>query len=329
MNRMKITIACLFIMGVMVGSVLGDGKVVIVPGLTETEIRSVTTYIPFFSGVENALKEQGVAYEYYHVGLDNAPDDDTRMAAAKEAISKIKSMDPDVIVAVNDNVVKFIGMQFEETPVVAGYFFGSAASLGLPTKNITGVERRSFAVDVWSIAKQVAGVNTVSMISKDSYSMQQIRTFLLEQADTLEKLSGVRMKEMYLCNTFDEWKNLVKNWSEDLIYLADTTRLMEGDKEVPTAEVVQWTVDNATVPVVGANTEAARDGALFAMVTSEAQWGNQVANMVIKILNGTPVSDIPIEKVSKGKLLINAKTAITKNIDIPYEILNSADHIYE
>jgi putative ABC transport system substrate-binding protein len=213
--------------------------------------------------------------------------------------------------------------------VVAGYFFGSPAALGLPTKNVTGVARRSFAVDIWSIANQVTGAKTVSMLSKSGESMAQVRSGLLAKADDLEKMSGVRIKEMYLCNTFDEWKKQVKNCTEDLIYLADTTRIMDGDKEIPSKDLIRWTVDNANVPVVGATDAAAQDGVLFSVVTSEGVWGKQMADMVVKIINGTPVSDIPMETVKKGKLLINAKTAMEKNIEIPYEILNSADHVFE
>ena len=137
------------------------------------------------------------------------------------------------------------------------------------------------------------------------------------------------MKEMYLCDTLDEWKTHVNNWTEDFIYLADVSRLKEGDREVSGTEVVQWTVANAKVPVVAASEEAARDGALFAIVTSEELWGKQVGNMVVKILKGTPVAEIPMETVMNGKLLINGKTAVSKNIDIPYEIISSADHVFE
>ena len=35
------------------------------------------------------------------------------------------------------------------------------------------------------------------------------------------------------------------------------------------------------------------------------------------------------ETVSKEKLLINGKTAMEKEIEVPFEIINSADHIFE
>ncbi|MBA3029213.1 MAG: hypothetical protein FP816_10445 [Desulfobacteraceae bacterium] len=325
----KIILIGIWAMILFSGNVMAAKKVLIVPGLSEEEIKSVTTYEPFFKGIEAVLSREKIVPEYLYVGLDESSDDAARDTLGKEAVLKIKAINPDVVIAVNDNVVKYVAMQVENIPVVAGFFFGAPEALGLPTANITGVARRSFAVDIWAMAKQISGANTVSMLSKNSFSMAQIKTGLFAKVDVLEKMSGVRLKEMYLCDTFDEWKKHVENWTEDLIYLADVSRIKNADKEVPASELVQWTVANAKVPVVGANEEAAKDGALFVIVTSEEKWGEQVGTMVLKTLSGTPVKDIPMETVMKGKLLINAKTAIDKKIEIPYEILNSADHIYE
>ena len=325
----KVMVICLSGLLWFAGNGVCGNKVVIVPGLSEKEIVSVSTYVPFFQGLEQVLGENNVVSEYYYVGLDSASNDEARMALGKEAIDKIKAINPDVVIAVNDNVVKFVAMQIKDIPVVSGFIYGSPAALGLPTPNITGVARGSYAVDIWSMAKQLSGASSVSMLSKNSFSMAQIRSGLLAKIDLLEKLSGVRMREMYLCDTLDEWKKYVENWSEDLIYLADVSRIKDGDREISAAELVRWTVDHAKVPVVAANEEAVKDGALFAIVTSEEIWGKQVGDLVMKVLNGTPVSEIPMETVTKGKLLINAKTAMEKKIMIPYEILNSADQVFE
>ena len=305
------------------------GKVVIIAGLPEAEMGANTTYVPLFESIEKAFKTNDITWSYLYVDLDNEPDDAAKMALGKKTADSVKTMAPDAVVVVFDNVITYVAKQIDGIPVVAGYFFGTPKSLGLPTDHITGVARRSFAVDIWAIAHQLTGAKTVSMISKNSFSMAQVRKQLLANADALEKMSGVRIKEMYLCDTFDEWQKHVTNWTEDLLYLADTSRVSRGGTEIPSAELVKWTVDNAKVPVVGPTEEAARDGALFSVVTSEGVWGQQMADMVIKVLNGTPVSQLPMETVSKGKLMVNAKTATQKDIEIPYEILETADRIFE
>lgn len=56
----------------------------------------------------------------------------------------------------------------------------------------------------------------------------------------LEQATGVKFTDMYLCDTFGEWQNHVKNWSEDLMYIIDTSRLTEGDRELMPEESTKW-----------------------------------------------------------------------------------------
>jgi len=179
------------------------------------------------------------------------------------------------------------------------------------------------------MANQLTGGKTVGMLSKKSFAMEGIRKIMFARAPVLEQTTGVKFTDMYLCDTFAEWQNHVKNWSEDLMYIIDTSRLTEGDRELMPEESTKWTLENAKAPFFSSNEYDVRYGALFSIVTSDVAWGRQAVEMVKKILAGTPVSDIPMETVTKGSLFINAKTAEKFKIDIPYEILETADHIYE
>ena len=53
------------------------------------------------------------------------------------------------------------------------------------------------------------------------------------------------------------------------------------------------------------------------------------AVQVIKVLNGTKPSDIPIEQPSKFKLIINAKTAEALGLILPLSLLASASEVIE
>ena len=330
MNKwIKIVVFCLFGWGMLAGSAWSEANVAIIVGLPENVVKSTPTFAPLFTELEDALKTSKVSWEYFYVNLDIATDDAAKMALGKETLTKVKAANPKIIISIFDNVIKYIAHQVEDVPVVAGYFFSSPEALGLPTKNITGVARRSFAVDIWSIANQITGAKTVSMIGKKNFSMAQVRAGMVAKTDELEKQSGVRLTDMYLCDTFDEWKKFIENSSDDLIYAVGTTMIMDGDKELTSAELVRWTVDHAKGVVVGATEDIVRDGALFAVVTSEGIWGKQIADMVLKAVSGTPVSQIPMESIQKGKLVINAKSAMQKKIEIPFEILSSAEQVYE
>jgi putative tryptophan/tyrosine transport system substrate-binding protein len=53
------------------------------------------------------------------------------------------------------------------------------------------------------------------------------------------------------------------------------------------------------------------------------------AVQVIKVVNGTKPSDIPIEQPSKFKLIINAKTAEALGLILPLSLLASASEVIE
>lgn len=93
-------------------------------------------------------------------------------------------------------------------------------------------------------------------------------------------------------------------------------------------ELTRWTVDNAKVPVIAAAEADVEGGALLAVVTSEKTIGKMAAETALEILNGASPGQ-EYKQSKKGKLVINAKTAQKYKLDIPYEILSSADRVIE
>jgi ABC-type uncharacterized transport system substrate-binding protein len=311
------------------GAAFAAQKVLVVAGVSETVASSMEAYEFFIQGIRETLGTKNVAPEFLYVDFDGIPDDAGKIAAGNAAVEKIKGLSPDVVMVLNDNTLKYVGLNMTEVPVVFAFVFGAPDTLGLPKPNITGVARRSYAADIWKMAKELTGAKTVALISKNTFSMAGVKQVLSSQTDGLEKLSGVRYLDMFLCDTFEQWEKHVKNWPAEMIYLADASRIKNGDKEMTNAELVAWTVSNATVPVIASNEEDTRSGALFSIVADVKGWGSQASEMVLKVLAGTPIAQIPMETVTKGALLINAKTASKMGVEIPYEILSTAEKVYE
>jgi putative tryptophan/tyrosine transport system substrate-binding protein len=327
-NRIIFVLLCMSLILIFAGPALAGKKVLVLLGSTqESAIRAGHDVV--YEGIHSILKPAGIVPDFLWVDLDSLPSAELKLAAAKAAIPKIRAINPDLIISVSDECVALFGQQIDDIPMVFTLVFGAPASMGLPKTNITGVLRRSYAVDIWAMAKKLLNVNTVEMISKKSSAMEGVKQYLSAGADKLAAASGVRYMDMYLVDTFDEWQDRVKNISADFIYLADTSRISQGDKILTRIEISRWTADNAKVPVIAAAEEDVAGGALFSIVTSEEAQGAHAAEIALRILNGAAPSDIPYETSVKGKLVINAATAEKMKVEIPYEILSSAEAIFE
>ena len=97
------------------------------------------------------------------------------------------------------------------------------------------------------------------------------------------------------------------------------------DNTVATAmPVLSETAIAAQIPVyVGADSMVI-DGGLATVGINYVQLGNQTAAMAAQVLEGTPISDIPVETLDNFATVVNTTTAEALGITIPEEILASA-----
>lgn len=303
-------------------------KVVVISGVSKASAPGIG-YNLIYEGINEVFKPAGIKPVFQWKEMDSLPTEEAKMAAGDEAIASLRAEKPDLIITLNDDALKFVGARIDDIPVVFAWVWGSPGKLGMPKDNVTGVLRTSYAADIWKLAKTILPkADTVALISKSSASMAGIRKVLTGRANLLKQASGVQFKEMYLCDTFDDWQKTVDTFPEDFIYLADTSRMVKDGKALTREELSAWTVDHAKVPVIAAAEVDVAGGALFSIVTSERGIGQTAAEVGLRILNGEPPPQVYTQS-KKGKLLFNLKTANKYKIEIPYDLLSSADKVYE
>ena len=303
-------------------------KVVVISGVPEAAaVQSRNDQV--CQGIKEVLKTEGIVPSFEWVGLDALATVELKSAAVDKVLAKAKAEKPDLLIVLNDNMLGYVIKKVDDLPVVFCWIFTPPQYLGLPKANFTGVTRMSYAADNWIMAKQLLGANTVGLLSKDNPSMAAVKGYLAAGADKLEAVSGVRYKDMFLVKTFDEWKKAVEAFPYDFIYIADSSQVMDGDRVMERAELTGWTVKHSKVPVIAATEADVEAGALFSVVTSEKTIGVKAAESAVKILKGAAPADVPYVTSSKGRLLINIKTAQQYKLEIPYDLLASADKVYE
>jgi len=304
-------------------------KVMLLVGGTKLETEKIPATALIRDAIIQVMGEANIELNIQYADISESYDDALNVKRGLETISVVRQYQPDVLITQYSTALQYVGIKIDDIPVVFVWILVDPKTYGLPKPNITGVLRRSYAADTWALTRELLGIKRIALLGKGTPSMEVRRNAMIDSRAALEKKSGVQFVDMYLVNTIDEWKKSVSNWKEDVIHLADTSRILDGERMMSSTEVTKWTLENTKVPVVASIESDVKDGALLSIISSEQHGGILAASMALEILNGKPVSSIPMQDENKGKLVINVKTAQKLGIEIPYEILESAGKIYE
>ena len=307
---------------VLAGNVWAKDKVVVITGVGEVNIARVSTFESVFEGIREGLKIRNINPEFLFVELVDV-DDSIKEAVGASTVARAMVHKPDLIITLTDDTLKYIGSKIDDVPVVFTWIFSHPHTLGLPKENVTGVIRGSHSGRILALARRLTGARSVTVLSKDNESMRGGKQFLKANANEIERQTGVELNEVELVNTFSQWADKVKNCRSEMIYLLDTSRVDRHGPMKPD-ELVRWTVDNATVPVIAATRDDVKYGALLSIVSSDKDIGLTTAQTALKILGGTKPSDIPYVSSTKGALMINTGTARKYGVDIPKDVLSTA-----
>jgi putative ABC transport system substrate-binding protein len=203
---------------------------------------------------------------------------------------------------------------------------GLVKTLARPGGNVTGVQSigRELGGKRLQLLKQalpkMARVGVLVYPSSGRSSTQEFRVIEKAAATLGVTVIPAMAKEV---GEFDTAiASLVKNRVEALL-ITQTSLFHNGRKRI--LELAA----SRRLPVVGARSEFADDGALMSYGALLSDQVRRSAQMADKILKGTKPADIPVELPTKFELVVNAKTAKALGITIPGEILLQANRVIE
>jgi putative ABC transport system substrate-binding protein len=118
------------------------------------------------------------------------------------------------------------------------------------------------------------------------------------------------------------FETLTKDRPDALMVPADTFLVSQRSR------IAQFAIENK-LPSVYTFPEHIVAGGLLAYTPNYDDLFRQAANYVDKILKGTKPGELPIERPTKYRLLINLKTARTLGLTLPPRLLARADELFE
>lgn len=263
------------------------------------------------AGIDQELAETcDVQYHY----LDVLRHPESAEAKAKEAFEIYQRVQPDGVIAANDDAqTRFVVPYMKDkviTPVVFCEVIDQPEKYGYPASNVTGVLIRPFFKQSIEFLAQIApSIQSVGLIGPQLPLVEAAYRQITEQREQFQ----VAILEPVLGKTFEETleqAKVLRNQS-DAVFLAPLYDQQQTQQ-------LLYAFGKATVTT---KRELIEYGVLCGVIENTREEGQLAANMLVKAIQGTPISKIPITTNEYGRRVMNVSTLHALGIKPRHEVL--------
>jgi ABC-type uncharacterized transport system substrate-binding protein len=275
--------------------------------------------------IETTLQGHEVNLKIYHMDTKRNKSESYKKKAAKIAVEKIKEYHPNVVIASEDDASKYVVEPFFKNAGIPFVFCGvnnSATRYGYPYKNATGIveidpiRKLIYSLKMVYSLSRVHPVENVGYLAEDSTSAHINAAFFQKQVH----LNFVQ----YYAQTSKDWQKYYKKAQNevDLLIIGNTSAIKNWNEKAAIASVFTDT----KIPS-GSVLEFLAPLSFISCIKLPSEQGNWAATTALKIMDGTPIRDIPIAEPVGGKLIINLKIADVLGIKVPKSYVKKADKV--
>ncbi len=214
---------------------------------------------------------------------------------SREAISAIRQYKPDVIIAFDTHAQKWVASKFINSPkykiVLAGVTESSDLKRFKAAKNITGVlEKIPINAIQEVLALMLPNSKRIYYISDNSITSHQ-----LDKDISQEDWGRFKLVEHTKVKTFQQWKKevLAAQKKADVILLSTYKTILDGKKHISPTKLIQWSLANSKVPIIGLYESFIDDGGYLAISVASFEQGYTAA----KIANFILEKKLTVDKV--------------------------------
>lgn len=276
---------------------------------------------PWSDGIEAGLHEvfegKGVELKIIRLDTKNNPDESFGQSAGQKAKAEIEAFQPDVVIASDDNAQKFLVVPFlkgTEMPVIFNGVNWDASAYGFPTSNVTGMVEVELPDQLVDLLKAHAEGDRIGYITVDTETERTV-------VETYNQRFFEGQMKPYWVTTQDEFKTafLAAQQEVDILFMGNNAGSVKWDEE----EMKQFVLKNATIPTGSINDWMA-PYSLLTLAKSAKEQGEWSAQTALSILDGTPVSEIPVAENKKGEMIVNLDLADKLGVVFAPSLLKNA-----
>ncbi|GAX88845.1 ABC transporter substrate-binding protein [Effusibacillus lacus] len=204
-------------------------------------------------------------------------------------------------------------------PVVAGL----VKTMEKPGGNVTGTTDMNPVEEQLQLLKELkAGAKTVGVIYSSGEANSKVQVDLAKAAS--QKL-GLTIVEKAITTATE-----VKQAAESMVGKVDAIYVPTDNTVVSSISAVLAVAEANKIPVIAGEENTVKSGAIATYGIDYTKLGQQTADMAAKVLKGqAKPADMPVEKQSQMKLVINKKAAERMGVTIPQSLLGRANEVIE
>jgi len=269
-------------------------------------------------GVHSVLDGTGVELKFVRMDTKRNPSVEFGQNAGMNVKAEIEAFKPDVVIAADDNAQKYVIVPyFKDTslPVVFCAVNWDASIYGYPTSNVTGMVEVELPDRLVEHLKSYAKGGRLAYLTVDSETERKVAKIYNE------RFFDGQMKE-YWVKTWDEFKTaFVQAQDEvDILFVGNNAGIDRWEQ----AEAEKFFLENGKIPTGSINDWLA-PYVLITLAKSPPEQGEWAAQAALRILDGTPISEIPPVQNKQEKLMLNLNIADRLGVVFPPSMLKVAE----
>jgi ABC-type uncharacterized transport system substrate-binding protein len=269
------------------------------------------------SGLHEILDGTGIELKIIRLDTKQHPDEAFGHDAGLKAKKEIDAFHPDVVIASDDNAQKYVVVPYLKEsgiPVVFNGVNWDGSLYGYPSSTITGVIEVELPDQLVELLKAYAKGERLGYITVDTETERKVvdiynQRFFNGQMQTYWVTSQAEFKTAFLSAQKEV----------DVLIMGNNA----GSDQWNEAEMTQFILANSTIPTGSINDWMA-PYSLLTLAKSAEEQGQLAGQAALQILNGTPVSEIPVVENKKGQLMVNLELADKLDVVLAPSLLKTA-----